>query len=96
MKTPAKNIIKETTKIEDGIIYQYLLTSSRSVKVASYGMPLYSIEVIMTKDGEVTKNEARDIFSDIGKAVVFFDKISNNLATPMDLPYILEDMGCRI
>ncbi len=95
MKAPEKKIIKESTKIKDGIVYQYKLTSSKSVKVASFGMPLYSVEVIMIMDGEETQNEAKDIFSDIGKAVVFFDKISENLATPIDLPYIIEDMGCR-
>ena len=32
-----------------------------------------------------------EIFADIGKAITFFDEIVDNLVTPIDLPYILED-----
>lgn len=86
-----KEIIRDITKFDNGILYRYVLSSSKSKKVASFHLPLYSIEVIMTKDGEVTRNAARDIFADIGKAVSFFEKISDNLATPIDLTYIIED-----
>ena len=50
-----------------------------------------SIEIIMTKDGEVTRNVAKEAFADVGRAVSLFEKLANNLATPIDLPYIMED-----
>jgi hypothetical protein len=54
-------------------------------------MPLYSIEVALTKDGETSKNTVENIFSDIGKALVFYNQLVDNLASPADLPYIMED-----
>ena len=46
----------------------------------------------MTKHtGEKTEAVAKDVFADIGKAVVFFDKIVQNKATPLNLYYIIED-----
>ena len=83
--------IKEIEKNKDGVYYKYTLYSKRSKKVASFHMPLYSIEVKMTKDGITSENSIKDIFSDIGKASAFFDKLVANLATPIDLTYILED-----
>ncbi len=96
MKRNACETIKDIVKTHEGITYRYILLSSKSIKVASFNMPLYSIEIIMNKDGVETCHTTNDIFSDIGKALVFFDKLVDNLATPIDLPYILEDMGCRI
>lgn len=87
----ANEIIRDVTKIENGIIYRYILTAEKSKSVASYQLPLYSIEVIMTKDGRVTKNSVNNVFADVGKALSFFEHISRNLATPIDLPYALED-----
>jgi len=84
-------IIKDVTKTENGIIYRYILSARKSKKVASFEMPLYSVEVIMTKDGEVTRNSVDDVFSDVGKALSFFEQVSKNLATPIDLTYVLED-----
>lgn len=92
MKNTAKTeTIKDVTKIENGIIYRYILTAKRSKKVASFQLPLYSIEVIMTKDGEVTRNSINDVFADVGKALSFYEYVSKNLATPIDLTYALED-----
>ena len=93
MKSKSKEtkVVKEITKVNYGIIYNYVLFESRSTQVASFNMPLYSIEITMTKDGETTKHTAKEIFADIGKAVSFFEKLANNLATPIDLPYIIED-----
>ena len=84
-------IIKDATKIENGIIYRYILSAKKSKKVASFQLPLYSVEVIMTKDGEVTRNSVDDVFADVGKALSFYEYISKNLATPIDLTYALED-----
>ena len=93
MRKPSNdiNVIRKITKIADGIIYNYVLISSKSEQVASFKMPLYSIEVSMTKDGEVTSHVARELFADVGKAISFFEKIAQNLTTPIDLPYVIED-----
>lgn len=90
-------MVKETTIRENEITdneatYRYMLTMNESRRVASYRIPLYSISVEMTKHtGEKTEAVAKDIFADIGKAVVFFDKIVQNKATPLNLYYIIED-----
>ena len=60
--------------------------------VADFRLPLYSIRVDMTdKHGNRRQANARDVFSNIDKAAEFFDKLVRNLATPIDLAYILED-----
>lgn len=87
----SSEIIREETRSHDGLIYRYRLIRTKSLKVASYQMPLYSIEVHLTNCGTTTENSLCEVFSDLGKAVVFFDKLVENLATPIDLPYILED-----
>ena len=45
----------------------------------------------MTKDGEVTRSSVDDVFADVGKALSFYEYVSKNLATPIDLAYALED-----
>ena len=95
-KTQIKEIIMKNERIEnDGAIYDYILTVRESNKVASYRIPLYSVSVRMCdKDGNETFAEAKDAFSDVGKALVFFERIIEYLATPLNLPYILEDEYC--
>ena len=91
-KTESKpTVIKDETRTCDGITYRYLLTENKSRRVASYLMPLYSIKVEMDEGGNVSESEIKDIFADIGKALTFYDGLVENLATPIDLPYILED-----
>ena len=76
----------------DGARYCYTLIMSESNKVASYKLPLYSIEIEMTDaEGNVTNARTKEIFADVGKAISFFKKLSENLATPLNLLYILED-----
>ena len=92
-----KTQIKET-KIREREIeaeeatYRYTITMTESRRVASYRIPLYSIGIEMTTaDGNHTEALARDVFADLGKAVVFFDKIVEAKATPLNLYYIVED-----
>ena len=86
------NTVKERETVSEGAEYRYELIMKRSKRVASYRLPLYSVRVSMTdKDGKETYAELNDIFSDIGKAIVFFNRIADNLVTPIDLPYIFED-----
>lgn len=91
MKKTEKEILRNDTCIEDGIIYEYILYATESSRVASFKMPLYSITVKMTKDGELTEGTVSEVFADLGKATLFYEKLLENLATPIDLTYILED-----
>ena len=92
-KTLIKNtIIKREVREEDGAKYCYSLVVSESNKVASYKLPLYSVEIEMTdKEGNVTNARSKELFADVGKAISFFRKLCENLATPLNLPYIIED-----
>jgi len=92
-KTVVKDtIIKSETREAEGAKYRYSLIMTESNKVASYKLPLYSIEIEMTDlDGKVTNARTKEIFADVGKAISFFRKLSENLATPLNLLYILED-----
>lgn len=84
-------IIRTEKRSQDGAEYEYTLSVTESTRVASYMLPLYSIEVKMTHLGKTTQSLAKDHFSDVGKALALFDKLVKNLATPIDLPYVLED-----
>ena len=85
-------VIKQEVRQTDGAVYQYSLIMSESNKVASYKLPLYSIEINMVDaDGNVTNARTKDLFADVGKALSFFRKLCDNLATPLNLPYIIED-----
>ncbi len=92
-KSKVTNTVIRRTEVEDSeATYRYTLTVSESKRVASYRLPLYSIGIEMTTTGgKRTEVVAKDIFADVGKAVVFYDKIVENRATPLNLHYIIED-----
>ena len=92
-KTVIKNtVIKRESREADGAKYRYSLVMSESNKVASYKLPLYSVEIEMTDaNGVVTNARSGELFADVGKALSFFKKLYENLATPLNLPFILED-----
>ncbi len=87
-----ESIIKETREA-DGIIYTYTLMLHEDIKLSTIGIPLYSISVEMTvlANGVTTSATTKELFADEDKARAFFDKLVRNLATPIDLAYILED-----
>ena len=88
----SKIAVKKEEKFENGYTYKYVLNMQESLKVASYKLPLYSISVELTdKNGVKTSAETKEIFADVGKAISFFDTLVRNLATPIDLAYIVED-----
>ena len=75
-----------------GAHYKYTLLVKESDRVASFRLPLYSIRIEMrTADGRTTEAHTGEIFADLGKAVVFYERLVDNLATPINLAYILED-----
>ena len=96
MDTSGENIIRKTNISKDQNEYTYILIRREGALLASYKIPLYSIRAEMTTaDGNTSYYEVRDIFSSEDKAIRFFNKLSQNLATPMNLPYIIEDeMSC--
>ncbi len=85
-------VIRTETKEADGAKYKYELIMRKSTKLVCFKLPLYSIKIEMTdEEGEVTKSETGELFSDVGKAISFFEKLVKYLATPIDLAYIVED-----
>lgn len=85
-------VIRFEERFAGGYGYKYFLYECESARVASYGIPLYSIGVELTDaEGEVTRSETKDLFADLGKANSFFEKLVRGLATPIDLVYIVED-----
>jgi len=84
--------IRTESREDSGNVYKYELIMRESARVASYKLPLYSIRIEMNQpSGETTYAETKEVFADVGRAIVFFEKLVRNLATPIDLPYIIED-----
>ena len=84
--------IRTEVREKDGIFYKYELMMRESLDTSSYKIPLYAVSVEMKREsGETTNANTSDLFADVGKAIVFFEKIVDNLATPLNLPYIVED-----
>ncbi len=85
-------LIKEESHTFDGAEYNYKLTVRISEIAAKCKLPLYSVEVTMKdKRGNTTKATCLDAFADIGRALVFFDKLVRYSVTPVDLAYVYED-----
>ncbi len=95
-KTKASDIIIRTDyKEDDGNKYTYTLIMREDTKTASYKIPLYSIKLNMEDaDGNKTAAGVSDLFADADKAINFYEKLVLNLATPIDLRYIVEDEMC--
>ncbi len=86
------SIIRREERTDEENRYLYELMMRIGDTVACWRMPLYSIRVNMTDAyGNEGSADVTDVFSDEDKALDFFDKLVRNLATPIDLPYILED-----
>lgn len=85
-------VLRKEERFDEGNSYSYELVVREGETVADFRLPLYSIRVDMTDtEGNRRQADARDVFSNAEKAIAFFDKIVRNLATPIDLAYILED-----
>ena len=87
-----ETVIKREIREAEGATYSYALIMSESKKVASYKIPLYSIGIEMVDAyGNETSAQTSDLFADVGKAIVFYRRMIDNLVTPLNLPYIIED-----
>lgn len=91
--TKKKNmLVRSERRQEDGNEYEYTLTVRESDKTASFRLPLYSIRVAMTTaDGQRREAELNDAFRSPRTAFTFFNRIVDNLATPIDLPFVYDD-----
>ena len=91
-KKTVDTIIRTETRALDGAEYKYELIMRKSTHLACFKLPLYSIKIEMKDaDDEITKSETGELFSDVGKAISFFERLVKYLATPIDLAYIVED-----
>ena len=87
-----ERVIKNEEREADGYFYSYELLERRGKNIANFGLHLYSIRVKMSGgDTPIKIGEAKDIFSSKRKALDFFERIVDNLATPIDLKYVIED-----
>ncbi len=87
-----ETVIKQEIRDEDGFNFIYELLLTESTEFTSFGLPLYSIRVILTDpNGIKSEEKLKNAFADVGKAYDFFDKIVSCLATPIDLQYVFED-----
>ncbi|MBO7195742.1 MAG: hypothetical protein J6V80_00220 [Clostridia bacterium] len=88
----AGNVIIKEERICDGYSYTYELIHREGVRTDDFRLPLYSMRVSMTdSQGCTSQREARDIFTDKHKAEKLFYRLVENLATPIDLGYVIED-----
>ena len=84
--------LRTEVRLDGGCRYEYHLSEKRSDRVASFGLPLYSITAIFTdREGNTTTEYAEDAFSNRDQAILIFEQIVDGLATPIDLCYIIED-----
>ena len=85
-------ILRKDERFDGGDSYTYLLSTRESDFVASFGITLYSVRVELVRSNGVSSfAEIKDVFASYDKANRFVDKLARNLATPIDLPYVLED-----
>lgn len=90
-------ILRKEERSDEQNEYSYELIMREGSSTASWRVPLYSIRVNMKDAFGVSRSaDTKDIFADKNKAILFFEKIVRNLATPIDLAYIVEDEMCDI
>ena len=86
------SVIRKDERRDDFNVYTYELTVRRGCDTASFRIPLYSVRASMTDAyGNTSTAAVPDAFSDAGRALNFYEKVVNHLATPIDLAYVLED-----
>ncbi|MBO5946023.1 MAG: hypothetical protein J6Q69_05390 [Clostridia bacterium] len=85
--------VREEIRCSDDAVYTYTLKSCERARNLGYGFPLYSIHIDMCEhiSGRRTSAYTDELFSSEMKAVSFFEKLVRNLATPIDLAYVVED-----
>ncbi|MBQ8322238.1 MAG: hypothetical protein IJX92_07735 [Clostridia bacterium] len=85
-------VIRKDLVSDEENSYSYELILREGTRTASWRIPLYSIKVSMTdSDGIFTSADVTDAFADASRAIRFYEKLVRNMATPIDLPYVVED-----
>lgn len=88
-------VIRQDKREADGYRYGYELIMRVSESLVSMRIPLYSIKATLIDPyGKETCSEIKDAFADAGRAILFYERVVRNLATPIDLSYIHEDEIC--
>jgi len=72
-------------------VYTYELREIDSKYISSFKLPLYEIYVEEKANGSISFYRSGPLFSDVSTALRFFNFIRENLATPHNMPYVIED-----
>ena len=87
-----ETVIRRDVRYDGENHYEYELIAAESDGSVGMRLTLYSICTRMTdKDESVSEARINEAFADAGQAILFYDKVVRNLATPIDLRYVLED-----
>ena len=85
-------VIRREVREAAGFHYTYELILREGDKTADWGLTLYSVKISMIDEkGETSVREAKDLFTSENQAVEFYNKLVRNLATPINLGYVVED-----
>ena len=86
------NVVIKEERYNEGYSYTYELILREGVRTDDWRLPLYSVRISMTDvDGRESQREAKNVFTDYTRAREFFERLVRNLATPIDLGYVVED-----
>lgn len=88
----SEQVVKKEVRSDGEFFYTYELVLREGMRTADFRLPLYSVKVSMTDDkGRKSQKVVNDIFSNREHAFSFFERLVTNLATPIDLGYVVED-----
>ena len=80
--------IKSQSREKDGIKYSYTLVMNDEVSTPT----LHTVKIRMkSNDGSINTYAKEEIFAAQASAVAFLDKLVDNLATPINLPFVIAD-----
>ena len=87
-----KTLIRREVRQSGGEVYEYELFVRKSEEMASFHLPLYSVGIKLTEDGERTGNALiDDAFSSAEKAICFFNGLVESLTPPSSLAFLLDE-----
>ena len=86
-QAPTYTDIRKRSIERDGYRYTYTLLCSEEV------CPIYSVRIrLLSSEGEETTATLAQPILDGGRAALLFEMLCENLVTPIDLAYVMEDM----
>ena len=85
-------LIRCDERIIGASYYTYSLRMTEGRARGGFRIPTYTVEVKMIdEDGDESFASTDEVFFDAGEALLFYEKVVRNLATPINLAYVLED-----